>query len=96
MALPEPNWIKGTDEVPFVLMPLNITVMRFTPEGIPVKSILVPDVLATEVPLTNCDPVPGTVSHGYQVVFDSRYTYEAAVCAGKNVTAPEMLWPVLP
>ena len=31
-------------------MPLNITVMRFTHDGMPVKSIDVPDVDATAVP----------------------------------------------
>jgi hypothetical protein len=35
---------------PFVDTPLNITVIRFTQEGIDVKSMLVPDVLATAVP----------------------------------------------
>jgi hypothetical protein len=33
-----------------VLISLNITVIRFTHDGIPVKSMLVPDVLATAVP----------------------------------------------
>jgi hypothetical protein len=70
--------------------------MRFTHDGMPVKSIEVPEVLACETPLTNWEPVPGTVSVGYHVVFDSRYTYEAAVLAGRNVTALEMLCPVLP
>lgn len=36
--------------VPFVLTPLNITVIRLTQEGMPVKSIEVPDVEATAVP----------------------------------------------
>jgi hypothetical protein len=36
--------------VPLVETPLNITVIRFTPAGIDVKSMLVPDVLATAVP----------------------------------------------
>ena len=36
--------------VPFVEMPFSITVMRFTQDGIPVKSTLVPDVDATAVP----------------------------------------------
>ena len=36
--------------VPLVLTPLNITVIRFAVAGIPVKSILVPDVEATAVP----------------------------------------------
>jgi hypothetical protein len=35
---------------PFVLTPLNITVIFFTQLGIPVKSIAVPLVEATEVP----------------------------------------------
>jgi hypothetical protein len=38
--------------VPFVLTPLNITVMRFTHDGKPVKSIAVPEVDATAVPET--------------------------------------------
>lgn len=38
------------EDVPFVLTPLNITVTRFTQDGIPVKSMLVPDVEATAVP----------------------------------------------
>ena len=36
--------------VPFVLTPFNITVIRFTQLGIPVKSMLVPLVVATAVP----------------------------------------------
>jgi len=36
--------------VPFVLILLNITVTRFTQLGIPVKSMLVPLVEATDVP----------------------------------------------
>jgi hypothetical protein len=36
--------------VPVVLTPLNITVIRFTHDGIEVKSILVPLVDATAVP----------------------------------------------
>jgi hypothetical protein len=39
-----------TGEVPLVLTPSNITVMRFTHDGIEVKSMLVPDVEATAVP----------------------------------------------
>jgi hypothetical protein len=39
-------------ELPFVLTPLNITVIRFTHDGMPVKSMLVPLVDATEVPDT--------------------------------------------
>ena len=38
---PVPN-LTRTSDVPFVLTPLNITVIRLTPDGIPVKSILVP------------------------------------------------------
>lgn len=37
-------------DIPDVLTPTNITVMRFTQLGIPVKSIEVPEVDATEVP----------------------------------------------
>ncbi len=44
-----PSWISKIDE-PFVLTPLNITVIRFTHDGMPVKSIDVPDVEATAVP----------------------------------------------
>jgi hypothetical protein len=40
---------------PFVLTPLNITVIRFTQFGIDVKSIDVPDVEATAVP--DCKPL---------------------------------------
>lgn len=47
-----------TLEVPFVLTPLNITVMRFTHDGIDVKSIDVPDVEATAVPDTIGASVP--------------------------------------
>lgn len=36
--------------VPFVLTPLNITVTRFTHDGMPVKSMDVPLVLACAVP----------------------------------------------
>ena len=70
---PAPIWIIG-GLVPLVLTPFNITVIRFTQDGMPVKSLDVPEVVACDVPLTNCDPVPGTVSHGYQVAFASRYT----------------------
>ena len=45
---PEPIWIKG-DDVPLILTPLNITVIRLAVDGIPVKSMLVPDVDATAV-----------------------------------------------
>jgi hypothetical protein len=41
-----------TTLLPFVLTPLNITVMRLTHDGIPVKSMLVPLVDATAVPDT--------------------------------------------
>jgi hypothetical protein len=40
-----PSWI-NIEDVPDRLTPLNITVTRFTQLGIPVKSMLVPDVLA--------------------------------------------------
>ena len=43
--------------VPFVLTPLNITVIRLTHDGIDVKSMLVPDVEATDVPDVNT-PTP--------------------------------------
>ena len=39
-----------TELVPFVLTARKATVMRLTQEGMPVKSIAVPDVLATAVP----------------------------------------------
>jgi hypothetical protein len=52
-----------------VLTPLNITVIRFTQEGIDVKSMLVPDVLALAVPdvialltpMTETVPVPAGI-----------------------------------
>ena len=47
--LPAPN-CNRTILVPLVLTPLNITVIRFTQLGMPVKSMLVPDVEATAVP----------------------------------------------
>ena len=46
---PAPSWIKMS-EVPFVLTPLNITVMRLTQDGMLVKSMAVPEVDATDVP----------------------------------------------
>jgi len=49
VTLPAPNCI-CTSDVPFVLTPLNITVMRFTHDGMLVKSIEVPEVEATAVP----------------------------------------------
>lgn len=52
-----PNCICGK-EVPFVLTPLNITVIRLTHDGIDVKSIDVPDVDATAVPDTIGANVP--------------------------------------
>jgi hypothetical protein len=39
--------------VPFVLTPLNITVIRLTHDGMPVKSIEVPEVDALAVSETN-------------------------------------------
>jgi hypothetical protein len=39
-------------DVPFVDTPLKITVIRFTQDGIPVKSMAVPDVDACTVPET--------------------------------------------
>jgi hypothetical protein len=47
--LPAPICIKKLDE-PLPLTPLSITVMRLTQEGIEVKSIDVPLVVATAVP----------------------------------------------
>tara|TARA_R110000822_G_scaffold307423_1_gene434477 strand:- start:492 stop:800 length:309 start_codon:yes stop_codon:yes gene_type:complete len=47
---PESPVCKITSEVPFVLTSLNITVIRFTQEGMLVKSMLVPDVDGTRVP----------------------------------------------
>ena len=44
-----PSCICGS-EVPLVETPLNITVIRFTQDGMLVKSMLVPLVLATAVP----------------------------------------------
>jgi len=44
-------------DVPLVDTPLNITVMRFTHDGIEVKSIEVPDVDATAVLSTLTDPL---------------------------------------
>ena len=44
-----PIWAKKA-LAPFVLTPLNITVIRFTQDGMLVKSIDVPDVEATAVP----------------------------------------------
>jgi hypothetical protein len=48
--------------VPFVLTPLNITVIRLTHEGMPVKSIEVPEVEATAVPDTNVPLTPLTAT----------------------------------
>lgn len=45
--------------LPLVLTPLNNTVIRFTHDGIPVKSMLVPLVDATAVPLTMLLPHVG-------------------------------------
>ena len=46
-----PSW-NCVRDVPFVLTPLIINVMRFTQAGIPVNVMLVPLVEATEVPCT--------------------------------------------
>jgi len=58
---PEPS-CNCTPDDPDVETPLNITVIRFTPAGIPVKSMLVPEVDATEViavmPLAGADHDP--------------------------------------
>jgi hypothetical protein len=47
---PEPICMYISAVLELVLTPLNITVIRFTHDGMPVKSMLVPDVLATAVP----------------------------------------------
>jgi hypothetical protein len=39
--------------MPLVETPLNVTMICFVPDGIPVKSMLVPDVVATGVPRVN-------------------------------------------
>ena len=54
----------------YVETPLNMIVIRFTQDGMPVKSIAVPDVEATAVPLTIGYSVPvGTVAVPANVVF---------------------------
>lgn len=67
-------------DVPFVETPLNITVIRLTQDGMPVKSMLVPEVEATAVPetmlelrpLTATVPVPaGRVSVPFVAVLGS-------------------------
>ena len=50
VGLPEPICTIGIEEL-FTLVPLKQTVILLTQLGIPVKSIEVPDVLATAVPL---------------------------------------------
>ena len=50
IALVVPSWAISA-LVPLVRTPLNITVTRFTQLGMPVKSMLVPLVLGTKVPL---------------------------------------------
>src|SRR3990167_868442 len=49
-----PIWASKAD-VPFVDTPTKLIVTRFTPAGIPVKSIGVPEVEATAVPRTSLD-----------------------------------------
>jgi hypothetical protein len=49
-------------DVPFVDTPLNITVIRLTHDGMPVKSMLVPLVEATAVPDTMGANVPVTAT----------------------------------
>ena len=51
-------------EEPLVLILLNITVMRFTQDGMPVKSMDVPEVEATAVPDTNTVPEAVPVNVG--------------------------------
>lgn len=55
VMLPAPIWICG-GEVPLVETPLNITVTRFAHEGMPVKSMDVPEVEATAVPSVRAPP----------------------------------------
>jgi hypothetical protein len=74
-----PSWISKIDE-PFVLTPLNITVMRLTHDGIPVKSIDVPDVEATAVPDTIGANVPVTLTSVWVVL--------PATAGAANVTDP--------
>lgn len=52
-----PSCIKK-ELVLLAVTPDHITVMRLTPAGMLVKSMLVPDVVATAVPLTNTPTVP--------------------------------------
>jgi len=67
---PVPSWICGLEE-PFVETTLNITVIRFTQDGIEVKSIEVglpvaaltdvPDTIELLIPLTTTLPVPAGI-----------------------------------
>ena len=68
--LPEPIWIRMFD-VPLNETPLNNTVIRLTQLGKPVKSMLVPEVEATEVPDTTLDARAAPPAIAYQVVLVS-------------------------
>ncbi len=59
-TLPPPTCICKFD-VPLVETPASITVTLFTHDGMPVKSMLVPDVEATAVPETIFEFIPLTV-----------------------------------
>jgi hypothetical protein len=74
---------------------LNITVIRFTQLGIPVKSIAVPLVEATAVPLVNgCDSLAGVidpsagVDEKVPVVADVIIPFALTVKNGIAVTLP--------
>ena len=76
---PVPSWTRIL-ELPFPETLLNITVIRLTHDGMPVKSMLVPEVDATAVPetmlelrpLTATVPVPaGRVSVPFVAVLGS-------------------------
>jgi len=57
--------------VPFSETPLNITVIRFTHDGMLVKSMLVPEVDATAVPLINGARVPVAATSVWVLVPDT-------------------------
>jgi hypothetical protein len=77
---PSPIWSIG-DEVPFVLTPLSITVIRFTHDGIPVKSTLVLEAVTA---------VPETIGANVPVTFTSVCVVLPATAGADTVIEPDV------
>jgi hypothetical protein len=76
--------------LPLVLTPLNITVIRFTHDGMPVKSMLVPLVVATDVAsVSGCESFAGVTAP--LAMFAVGKTPVVSVVASSNVIPEDVM-----